>query len=63
MDALVSGHPRDVKRVSLTGAGRLREINGKIQSSYVSCGKRGFVKAAVSRAVRLPECPSASTAL
>ena len=25
MEALVSGHPREVKKVSITGAGRLRE--------------------------------------
>ena len=53
--ALVSGHPRDAKKVSVTGAGRLREL--KIQSLYESREKRGFVKAAVSRAVRLRECP------
>ena len=63
VEGLVSGHPRDVKKVSVTGAGRLREINVKIQSLYVSCGKRSFVKAAVSRAVRLPECPLGSTVL
>ena len=39
--------------VSLTRAGRLREINAKIQSLYGSREKRGFVKMSVSRAARL----------
>ena len=34
VEALVSGHPRDAKKVSVTGAGRLRE-NVKIKNDIV----------------------------
>ena len=47
MSALVSGQPQDAKKVSETGANRLREV--KIKGLYGSCEKRGFVKAAVIR--------------
>ena len=45
VESPVSGHTRDAEKVSATGAGRLRECEN---SEF----KRGFVKAAVSRAVR-----------
>ena len=58
MEALISGHPWDAEKVPvswrpLTGA----YGNVKIQSLYGSSEKRGFVKAAVIRVVRLRECP------
>ena len=65
--ASLSGHLRDAKMVSVTRAGRLREISAKIQSLYGSREKRGFVKMSVSRAGRLWEsvlltfCPGSRT--
>ena len=60
MEALVSGDPRDEKKVSVTGAGQLRECKNT-ELLLVVCmrveKKMGFVKATVSRAVRLRECP------
>ena len=47
MATLVSGQPRDAKKVSETGANRLRDV--KIKGLRGSCEKRGFVKAAVIR--------------
>ena len=48
VEAPVSGHPREGEKVSQsTGVGLLYELESK----------RGFVKAAASRAVRLRECP------
>ena len=50
-----STHPREAKVVSVTGTGSLPEcVNKGFVWTQV---KRGFVKAAVSRAVRLRECP------
>ena len=54
MEVLVSGHPRDdprdSKKVFVSGVGRLRECKN---TEFVwELSKRGFVKAAVSRAVR-----------
>ena len=57
MEALEGGHPRDAKKVFVTGAGRLRECK---DTEFVwELRKTGFVKMAVqlSRAVRLRECP------
>ena len=51
MEALVSGHPRDAKKVPVPGAGRLREC--KKQSLYESWEKQSFKKVAVSKAVIL----------
>ena len=45
----MSGHPRDAKKVPVTGAGRLREC--KTTEFVWELEKRGFVKVAVSRAV------------
>ena len=48
----VSGQPREAEKVYTTGAGRLREcVNTECVSELEF--KRGFVKAAVSRYVRL----------
>ena len=47
MSALVSGQPQDAKKVSETGANRLRDV--KTKGLYGSCEKRGFVKAEVIR--------------
>ena len=58
VEALVSRHPRGgggVKQVSITGADAY--LNVKTQSLFGSLGKRGFVIAAVIRAVRLRESP------
>ena len=60
MEALVSGDPRDAKKMSVTGAGLLRESTNTELLLIVFMGvekKKGFVKATVSRAVRLRECP------
>ena len=60
MEALVSGDPRDAKKMSVTGAGLLRESTNTELLLIVCMGvekKKGFVKATVSRAVRLRECP------
>ena len=46
MKALVGGHPRDAKQVSVTGTGRLREYKN-IEFVW-ELKKRGFMKAAVS---------------
>ena len=55
--SLVNGHPRDAKKVSETGADRLRECK---HTAFVwELRKMGFVQVAVSRAVRLRECSSA----
>ena len=55
VETLVGGnHPREAKKVPVTGASRLREC--KIRSLYGSLEKRGFVKAAVGRAIRLRVC-------
>ena len=40
VEALVSGHPRGVKKVSITGAGRLRE--SKITEFVWDLRKTGF---------------------
>ena len=50
---LIKGIIRDTKMASITGVGHLYYGNIKIQSFYGSWEKHGFVKAAVSRAVRL----------
>ena len=50
MEAPVSRHPWEAETVSATGTGHLREC---VNTEY----KQGFVKAAVSRAVHLQECP------
>ena len=55
VEALVSGHPQDVKRMSITGAGGLREC--KNTEVVWELRKTGFVKAVVSRAVCLQGCP------
>ena len=61
MEALVSEDPRDAKKMSVTGAGLLRESTNTELLLIVCMGvekkKKGFVKATVSRAVRLRECP------
>ena len=56
VEAPVSVHPRKAVKMSATGAGRLRECVN-IQGLYELEFKRGFVKTAVGRAVRLQECP------
>ena len=55
MEAFVSGNPRDAKKVSVSGADRLWEC--KNTEFEWELRKRGLVKAVVSRAVRLRECP------
>ena len=55
VEALVSGHPQDVKRMSITGACCLREC--KNTEVVWELRKTGFVKAVVSRAVCLQGCP------
>ena len=57
VEAPVSGHPRDAKKVFVPGAGRLRECKN---TEFVwELSKTGFcVKVAISGAVRLPEYPS-----
>lgn len=52
VEALVSGHPQGARKVSLTGA--YEKV--KIQSLYGTL-KGSFDWVAVSRAVRLGECP------
>ena len=47
VEALVSGHPQGVKRMSITGAGGLREC--KNTEVVWELRKTGFVKAVVSR--------------
>ena len=55
VEALVSGHHRDAKKMSITGAGRLRECEN---TEFVwELREPGFVKVAVSRADRLWESP------
>ena len=51
----VNGNPQDAKKVSETRGSRLWD--GKINNLYGSCKKRGFVNEAISRTVRLRECP------
>ena len=51
VEALVSGHPQGVKRMSITGAGSLWEC--KNTEVVWELRKTGFVKAVVSRAVCL----------
>ena len=55
VEALVSGHPQGVKRMSIPGAGGLREC--KNTEVVWELRKTGFVKAVVSRAVCLQGCP------
>ena len=55
VEALVSGHPQGVKRMSITGAGGLREC--KNTEVVWELRKTGFVKAVVSRAVFLQGYP------
>ena len=55
VEVLVSGHPPGVKKVSKTGAVRFREC--KITEFVWELRKRGFVKVAVNRAVRLRQRP------
>ena len=50
VEALVSGHPRDAKKVFVTGAGHLQEF--KITKFVWELRKTHFVKVAVSRAFR-----------
>ena len=58
MKALVSGNSQKAKKVSVTGAVRLRKCkNTEFVCRNGDLVKRGFVKVAVSRAVRLRECP------
>ena len=60
MEVLVSGDPRDAKKMFVTGAGRFRECKNTELLLIVCMGvekKMGFVKATVSRAVRLRDCP------
>ena len=46
MEALVSGHPRDMKKGYITGVGCLRECKN---TEFVwQRGKQGFVRAVVS---------------
>ena len=55
VEALVSGHPRDAKKVFVTGAGHLREFKN---TEFVwELRKTHFVKVAISRAFRLRERP------
>ena len=61
LEAVVTRHPRGVKKVTITGAGRLREC--KITEFVWELRKQGFVIAVVSRAVRLRECPLGQLAL
>ena len=57
VEAPVSGNPREVEKVSETGAGRLRKcVNAELEF------KRGFVKAAVSRELSAYERMSAQKA-
>ena len=54
MEALACGHPREEKKVSVIGAGRLRKCEN---TEFVrGLSKGGFVKVAVSKAVPLREC-------
>ena len=55
VEALVSGHPQGMKRMSITGAGGLQEC--KNTEIVWELRKMGFVKAVVSRAVFLQGCP------
>jgi len=55
VEALVGGHPQGMKRMSITGAGGLREC--KNTEVVWELRKTGFVKAVVSRAVHLQGCP------
>ena len=57
VEALMSGHPCHVKKVSLTRAGCFWNV--KMQSLYGSWEQWCFVRVDVSRAVRLWECPLA----
>ena len=50
------GHPREAKKVSVTGAGRLRK--SKNTEFVWDLSKGGFVKVAVSKAFPLRECSS-----
>ena len=61
MEALVSGHPQGTKRMSLTGAGGLREC--KNTEVVWELRKTGFVKAVVSRAVFPYDTEDVKTAL
>ena len=55
VEALVSGHPRDAKKVFVTGAGHLREFKN---TEFVwELRKTHFVKVAISRAFQLRERP------
>ena len=38
VEALVSGHPRDAKKVSVNGAGRLREATRSVRDSWPLTG-------------------------
>ena len=60
-EALVNGHPREAKKVSVTGLAAYGNV--KIPSLYGSWEKRHFVKVAVSRAFCLQECPLAELPL
>ena len=50
------GHPREAKKVSVTGAGRLPKC--KNRGFVWDLTKGGFVKVAVRKAVPLRECSS-----
>ena len=56
MEALVSGHPQDAKKVSVTGV-QASYKNVKIQSLYIvwQLSKSGFCEGALSRAVHVWE--------
>ena len=56
VEAPISGHLREVEKVSTTAAGRLREYVNTVFVCRLEV-KQGFVKVAVSRAVSLRECP------
>jgi len=57
VEALVSRHLEDAKKVTITGTALFPYRNVKIQSLYGSCEKQGFVKMTMSRVVCLLECP------
>ena len=56
MEAVISGHPQDTKKVSLTILELAFYGNVTIQNLYGSSEKQSFVNAAISRAARLQEC-------
>ena len=55
------GHPREAKKVSVIGAGRLRKC---LNTEFLwDLSKGGFVKVAVRKAVPLRECSLGELAL